>query len=62
MRDGDGGPAPGVPGVAVRERSRAVQGRPGGPAAARYVRAQGLRAGMTDRERGIPAGGGAALP
>lgn len=35
-----------------------------GPAAARYVRAQGLRAGMTDRERDIPGGGGAgaALP
>lgn len=46
----------------VGERSGAVQGRPGGPAAARYVRAQGLRAGMTDREREIPGGGGAALP
>lgn len=45
-------------------------GRPGpdglsvGPAAARYVRAQGLRAGVTDREGEIPGGGGAraALP
>lgn len=33
-----------------------------GPAAARYVRAQGLLAGMTAREREIPGGGGAAMP
>lgn len=33
-----------------------------GPAAARYVRAQGLWAGVTDREREIPGGGGAVLP
>lgn len=37
-----------------------MQGRAGAPAAARYVRAQGLRAGVTDSEREIPGGGGAA--
>lgn len=58
-----GEPAADAPEVALWE-SRAGEGRAGGPAAARFVRAQGLRAGMTDREREIPGGGGAgaALP
>lgn len=50
-------------GAGSRPRQKLLRGRPGpgragGPAAARYVRAQGLRAGMTDSEREIPGGGG----
>lgn len=52
-----GGRLPAAPEVAPWE-TRAGPGRAGGPAAARYVRAQGLRAGMTDSEREIPGGGG----